>query len=108
MSSGTLDSKAGCAGSSVGAAGDLRQVFWREQREPVLVDSCTWVWMFVLSNCELGTSHVCWESVYSQCGDMMTELGELHQRILAAQARIRHNIVRTPVLRSAQSQHTRA
>ena len=41
------------AGSSVGAAGDLRvrQVFWREQREPVLVDSCTWVWMFVLSNC---------------------------------------------------------
>ena len=30
------------AGSSVGAAGDLRQVFWREQREPVLVDSCTW------------------------------------------------------------------
>ena len=38
----------------------------------------------------------------------MTELGELHQRILAAQARIQHNIVRTPVLRSAQSQHTRA
>ena len=32
------------AGSSVGAAGDLRvrQVFWREQGEPVLVDSCTW------------------------------------------------------------------
>ena len=42
------------AGSSVGAAGDLRQVFWREQREPVLVDSCTWVWMFVLSNWSLG------------------------------------------------------
>ena len=39
---------------------------------------------------------------------MMTELGELHQRILAAQTRIQHNIVRTPVLRSAQSQHTRA
>ena len=38
----------------------------------------------------------------------MTELGELHQRILAAQTRIQHNIVRTPVLRSAQSQHTRA
>ena len=35
---------------------------------------------------------------------MMTELGELHQRILAAQARIADNIVRTPVLRSAQSQ----
>ena len=65
-------------------------------------------WVFVLSNCELGTSHVCWESVYSQCGGMMTELGELHQRILAAQARIQHNIVRTPVLRSAQSQHIRA
>ena len=32
------------AGTSVGAAGDLRvrQVFWREQGEPVLVDSCTW------------------------------------------------------------------
>ena len=42
------------AGTSVGAAGDLRQVFWREQREPVLVDSCTWVWMFVLSNWSLG------------------------------------------------------
>ena len=55
------------AGTSVGAAGDLRvrQVFWREQGEPVLVDSCTWVWMFVLSNWEQGTSHVCWESVVS-------------------------------------------
>ena len=44
------------AGTSVGAAGDLRvrQVFWREQGEPVLVDSCTWVWMFVLSNWSLG------------------------------------------------------
>ena len=36
------DGQAECAGSSVGAAGDLRQVFWREQREPVLADSCTW------------------------------------------------------------------
>ena len=35
------DGQSECAGSSVGAAGDLRRVFWREQREPVLVDSCT-------------------------------------------------------------------
>ena len=48
------DGQSECAGSSVGAAGDLRQVFWREQREPVLVDSCTYLgWVFVLSNCEL-------------------------------------------------------
>ena len=38
----------------------------------------------------------------------MTELGELHQRIPEAQTRIQHNIVRTPVLRSARSQHIRA
>ena len=104
------DGQAECAGSSVGAAGDLRQVFWREQREPVLMDSCTWDGC--LYSVTVSWDITCLQGVssqwYSQCGGMMTELGELHQRILAAQARIQHNIVRTPVLRSAQSQHTRA
>ena len=66
-------------------------------------------WVFVLSNFELGTSHVCRESVVQSVwwhDDGAGGAAPAHPGGPEAQTRIQHNIVRTPVLRSAQSQHT--
>ena len=57
------DGQAGCAGSSVGAVRRL-EAGVLAGTERTCSDGYLYLgWMFVLSNCELGTSHVCWELV---------------------------------------------